>query len=403
MYYQLAVIAWRNLKRKISRTMLLAGSAAITAFILFASYFFIGSMQRSVEASSERLGADLIIVPKGYGSAAGEMIISGNPTPFYMPSSVLEKIRSIPEIEQVTAQLYLQTVSTVCCRTEGDFPIIAFDPNQDFTLKPWLAKKSLMGKYDVIIGSDAGGENFLYHYDDENVEEWITLFGKDFFVHNVLFPTGMGTDKTIFITMDAANELRNTPNTVMTFPPGSVSVVLVKAKPGMESLISRELDKLGLPVDVVKGKGLKDAVQRQVFPVKLLSYLMITLVLVMSSLQVMAMFSALISERRKEIGMMRAMGAGRGSVVFLLLAEAGMVSSIGALIGSLLSAAALYDNRIQIMQILKLPLLFPTAGTGFMIALGTIGITTILSLVAAYLPVRGILKIEPYEAIREGE
>ena len=49
---------------------------------------------------------------------------------------------------------------------------------------------------------------------------------------------------------------------------------------------------------------------------------MIAMVILMSSLQVMTMFTALVSERRKEIGMLRAMGATRFSTYRLLLLEA---------------------------------------------------------------------------------
>ncbi|RXT14710.1 FtsX-like permease family protein [Ammoniphilus sp. CFH 90114] len=397
------LIAWKNLKRKVSRTLLLAGSAGLTAFILFASYFFVHSMERSIEASSSRLGADLLVVPKGYGSQAGDLIISGTATPFYMDQEVLGKIRSIPEVELAAAQVYLQTVSTVCCRTEGDFPIVAFDPASDFTLKHWMADKKELGPYDILIGSAAGGDNFLFHYDNEYVEEWVTLFGKDFSVKGVMFPTGMGTDNTIFMHMEAARELNGKEGSGLEYPKDQISIVLVKVRPGMESLVKREMEKLQLDVDIVQGKGLQDMVNTQIFPVKLLSYLMIVLVLVMSSLQVATMFTALISERRKEIGMLRAMGATRGATYRLLLLEAGMASLIGASIGSIMSAAGLYDNRILIMQVLQLPLLFPDWVSGLMIGLITTAVTVGISVLAAFFPIRSTIKMEPYEAIREGE
>ncbi|MEW9670835.1 ABC transporter permease [Ammoniphilus sp. 3BR4] len=397
------VIAWRNLKRKISRTLLLAGSAGLTAFILFASYFFVHSMERSIEASSSRLGADLLVVPKGFGNQAGDLIISGNATPFYMDKQVLDRIESIPEVEKATAQIYLETVSTVCCRTQGDFPIVAFDPITDFTLRHWMANKKELGKYDILIGSAAGGENFLFHYDNEYVEEWVTLFGKDFSVKGVMFPTGMGTDNTIFMHMDAAHELNGKEGSGLKFPQGQISIVLVKTDPGMESFVKREIEKLNAEVDVAQGKGLQELISTQIFPVKLLSYLMIVLVLVMSSLQVATMFTALISERRKEIGMLRAMGATRGATYRLLLLEAGMASLMGASIGSLMSAAGLYDNRILIMQVLQLPLLFPDWASGLVIGLGTTAVTVGISVLAAFFPIRSTIKMEPYEAIREGE
>ncbi len=397
------IIAWRNLKRKISRTMLLAGSAGLTALILFSSYFFVHSMERSMEASSSRLGADLLVVPKGYGGQAGDMIIAGTATPFYMPSEVVDKIKKIPEVELVAPQIYLETISTVCCRVAGDFPVVAFDPKNDFTLKHWMADRKELGKYEILIGSEAGGQNYLYHYDNEAVEEWVTLFGKDFEVKGVMFPTGMGTDKTIFMPMEAALELYGRAGTGLQFPAHHISIALVKIKPGMEALVKREIEKMELGVDVVRGQGLQETVKAQIFPVKVLSYIMIVLVIIMSSLQVMTMFTALISERRKEIGMLRAMGATRYATYRLLLLEAAMAAGLGGVIGSLIAGAALYDNRILIMQVLKLPLLFPDWGTGLTIGLAATAVTILISIIAAFFPIRSTLKLEPYEAIREGE
>lgn len=399
----LSIVAKRNLKRKMSRTVMLAGSAAITAFVLFTSYFFVFSMERSIAASSSRLGADLMVVPKGFGEQAGAMIISGTSTKFYMPKSNLDKIRTISEIQMATPQLYLETVPLVCCQMAGKYPVVAFDPKTDFTLKNWLAMDKPLGKYDLIAGSEAGGKNYLYFIDNPAMEENIVLFGKSFRLNNMIFPTGMGTDKTIFIRMDAAEELHNQGTIKLNFPKDSISIVLIKVKPGMQEFVKRQIERMDLNVDVVEGSGLQQTVTNQVLPVKMLSYIMIGLVIVMSALQVMTMFSALISERRKEIGMLRAMGASRGVTYRILLMEAGYASLIGAAIGSFLGGAALYDNKTQIFQLLKLPMLFPDWPTGLLIGSVATIVTTLVAVVAAYFPVRSTLKLEPYEAIREGE
>lgn len=399
---KLSTVAWRNLKRKMSRTVLLAGSAAITAFILFTSYFFVFSMERSIAASASRLGASLMVVPKGFGGQAGDMIISGTPTTFYMPAEITDKIRTIKEVEAASPQLYLETISTVCCQVSGDFPVVAYDPKTDFTLKNWTAADKQIGTYDLIAGAEAGGKNYIYHLDNEYMQEWVTLFGKDFMLKNMIFPTGMGTDKTLFITLDAARELNHKQNK-LDFPPNSISIVLVKTQPEMEEFVKRQIERMNLNVDVVKGSGLQETVNKQVFPVKMMSYMMIGLVLVMSALQVMTMFTALISERQKEIGMLRAMGASRMVTFRLLLMEAGFASVIGAAVGSLAAGAALYDNRILILQVLQLPMLFPNWSTGLLIGLGTTIVTTFIAIVAAFFPVRSALKLQPYEAIREGE
>lgn len=398
------VVAWRNIKRKSSRSALLAGSAAIAALLLFVSYFFVFSMERSLKASSQRLGADLLVVPKGVGDHAGDMMIAGKVSAFYMPETVVERIEQIPEVEQAAPQLYLKTVSTVCCGTEGDFPVVAFDPQRDFTLKNWVAETSRSyDKYDVIIGSKAGGGNYLYHYDDDYSVQWVTLFGKEFMIRNVLFPTGMGTDDTIFMRLDAAREMSGNKDLGMDIPKDQISVVLVKTEAGMDEFVKREIERMNLAVDVVKGSGLQEVVNRQIFPIKLFSYLMIMVMIVMSGFQVMTIFSALVNERRKEIGMLRAMGAARVTVYRLLLAEAMLSGLIGSSLGALTGAALLYDNRALILKFLTLPLVFPDWISGFGIGLAVMCAVTGISVLAAFLPVNRMLREQPYQSMREGE
>ena len=99
-----------------------------------------------------------------------------------------------------------------------------------------MAKDKELGKYEILIGSEAGGQNFLYHYDNEYVEEWVVLFEKDFLVKGVMFPTGMGTDNTIFMSLDSANELNGKPRkSGLNFPINQISIILLKVKPGMKS------------------------------------------------------------------------------------------------------------------------------------------------------------------------
>lgn len=400
----LLVVAWRNVKRKWSRSALLAGSAGITALLLFVSYFFIFSMERSMAASSQRLGADLLVVPKGVGDHAGDMILSGKVSAFYMPETVVNQIATIPEVLQVAPQLYLKTVSTVCCGTEGNFPVVAFDPKRDFTLKNWVAETSRKyDKYDVIIGSNAGGGNYLNHYDDEYSVQWVALFGKEFIIRNVLFPTGMGTDDTIFMHLDAARELAGNKNLGLDIPKDKISIALVKTKPGMEGFAKREIERMNPGVDVVKGSGLQEVVNNQIFPLKLFSYLMIAVMIGMSGFQVMTIFSALVNERRKEIGMLRAMGAARRITYRLLLSEAMLAALMGAALGALLGAALLYDNRTLILKIIKLPLVFPDWTSGLVIGLIVILAVILISVLAAFVPVNRILRDQPYESIREGE
>ncbi|MCF6092687.1 ABC transporter permease [Microaerobacter geothermalis] len=396
-------MAWRSLTRKKVRACLLSVSAAITSMVLFSAYFFIVSLENSFEASSARLGADIIVVPKGMGRQLEDLAISGFVSDKYLSENIVKEIESFDSVEIAAPQLYVSTVSTVCCGTEGDFPVVAFDPDKDFTLSSWLADKKELQPNEIVIGSEAGGKNFIYHYDNPYVEEWVTLFGNPFRVKNVLFPTGMSTDKTIFVRMDAIKKLAENHHPALAMPKDAVSLILVKTKPGTADFVQLNINQKYSDAEAVKGSALKETLSRQLFPMKLLSYSMILLVLIMNIFQVMTMYTALIGERKKEIGMLRAMGASKKSTFQLLLLETGMTSLLGAAAGAFLAGAILYDNRILILQLIQLPMRFPDWLSGMALGFAVIAIILLVSLLAALLPIYQMMKKEPYQLIREGE
>ncbi|ARU63295.1 hypothetical protein CBW65_21645 [Tumebacillus avium] len=396
--------AWRNLWRKPLRSSLLLTSTAITAAMLFLSYFFLMSVDRSLTASDARFGADVMVVPKNYGKVAEQVMITGEVSSFYMPGSVVAKLREIPEVQALTPQLYLETFSGTCCQVEGDFPVVAFDPKTDFTLKGYFSGAGRELTSDkVIVGSDAGGKNAIYHLQYKAYRETLKLFGHDFQLARVLFPTGTGADHTIYMTLDAARKLREAGGNGLTFPKDSVSVVLVKTLPGDEEFVKRQIERKIPEASAVTGTKLRETITRQLFPLRLLSYSMIGVVILMAAIQGMTLFSALVNERMREIGMFRALGAGKWAVYRLLLTESLLASLTGGTVGVFLVAAMLADNEAVIAKAFQLPLLFPDFLPSILLATGAVLLTALIGMLAAAVPIRSILRQNPYDAIREGE
>ncbi|GAX90495.1 ABC transporter permease [Effusibacillus lacus] len=346
-----------------------------------------------------------MVVPKGNGAAARQLLLSGTTSPFYMPQNVWERIRVLPGVVAASPQLYLETYSGSCCQVEGNFPVVAFDPKTDFTLKPWLSDTGgrPFTPDSIIIGSEAGGKNAIYHLDNRSYEERLNLFHHEFVVSRLLYPSGTGVDNTIFMDINKVRALQQSGHIIGNVPKDSISVVLVKTLPGDEELVRREIERLIPEASAVTGISVRETVEKQLFPLRLLSYSMIGVVLLMAGLQAMTLFSAIVSERKQEIGMFRALGATKGIVYRFLLQEAGMAGLLGGAAGGLATFIILYDNRTLIRKTIHLPLLFPEAGLAILLAAAVSMITVLLCVLAAYLPVRSIVKQEPYLTIREGE
>lgn len=396
--------AWKMIKEKRQRAFLLAASTAIAAFLLFTSYFFIHSLNASMANVDGRLGANLIVVPKGVGSYAGEMILSGKLSNIYFDEQkVMEKLTEITDITEMAPQLFLHTISTSCCGTIGNFPIVAFDPKKDFTLSSWMPGTQPLQKDEIVIGIDAGGERFLYHYGDNPIKEKVMLFLKAFHVKNALFATGTAADETIFMRLDMARELIRNIEALKHIAATDVSAIYINTTPHTEQFVKQQIEMELDSVDVVLGSSLKDHLQKQIFPLKLLSYLMVGVALLLTLIQVATLFSALIRERQKEIGMLFALGVLKKQVYLLLLSEAAIISIIGSSIGVIVSLSILYDRQTLLYMIFQLPLLVPNFSMTVMIGLVTVSLITLCTIIAAMITISSFFTREPYEVVREGE
>ena len=131
---------------------------------------------------------------------------------------------------------------------------------------------------------------------------------------------------------------------------------------------------------------------------------MISVILWAIVLLIMAFaFSMIVNERRREIGLLRAMGAARGQLARVLLTEAGLLSSVGGAAGIALGFALLLSFRELMLHRLRLPYLFPTPADLALLTGGAVAIALLTGLLSALLPAWSAVRSEPYDAIRSAE
>lgn len=134
-------IALSNLSYKINRTLSMLLLTSLCAASVFACVVLSYGLKNGINTIQKRLGADLMIVPKGAEQKMQSVLISGEPNYFYMEKEIAEKISQIEGVEKVTSRFYLTSVSEDCC----DFPvqIVGFEPETDFVISPWIEESFL--------------------------------------------------------------------------------------------------------------------------------------------------------------------------------------------------------------------------------------------------------------------
>jgi putative ABC transport system permease protein len=114
-------------------------------------------------------------------------------------------------------------------------------------------------------------------------------------------------------------------------------------------------------------------------------------------------FYMIVNERQRELGMLRAMGAKKKQVFSLIILEAVMISFAGGVIGLAVGAGLLYALQGIIQQSLQLPYLLPEPLVVGELVGGALLFSVLTGLLSALLPAVMASRMEPYEAIRQGE
>lgn len=129
-------IGLANLRRQGIRTFVIIIFSFVLSASLLASGILKESMQESVDKTINRMGADIVIVPKGYASSYSDSLFEGQLCSFYFDKSLCNKVKQVEGIEKMTPQMYIASLAEDCCSDETQ--LIAFDPETDFIIQPWL-------------------------------------------------------------------------------------------------------------------------------------------------------------------------------------------------------------------------------------------------------------------------
>lgn len=126
------------------------------------------------------------------------------------------------------------------------------------------------------------------------------------------------------------------------------------------------------------------------------------LALAMAAFIIFNTFRTVVAERRRDLGMLRAIGANRRTILGLIVTESviqGIIgTAFGILLGAIIAFGALQALNMVIQQFLRVSLTHPvfTPSTWAASILLGIGFTV----ASAYLPARSAMKVSPLEAIR---
>jgi putative ABC transport system permease protein len=392
--------AIKNLKRRVVRTVVLMLAVCVVTGTLFSASIFILSMQTALKIGTYRLGADVLVVPEQYEKQAPSALLSGEPTSFYMSRDVLEKAKKVEGVKVATPQIFIKPASFTCCFNVEVF-LIAFDPATDFTVMPWMERnlRKKLGTDDVITGREV----------PVIVGDTLPFFGTLFKVAGTMEPTGMSFfDRSVFMTIDDAYRMAEESKTKsmqpIDVPKSVISAVLIQvAEDYTPDRVALRLEHDIPGVRAIASDEVIGTVRRQLGGLLKGIYIISGVVWLLALLLMGFAFYMIVNERKREIGVVRAMGARKSHVFKLIVTEALAISLLGGILGLIIGAGAIGSSSKLIVRSLKVPYLLPPLPMLIELTAAAIVFSLLTGFLAVIVPALSAANMEPYEAIRSGE
>lgn len=397
------MLIWNNIARRRTQSTLTVTITALTVMVFVMVMGIFQTVNQGLALSRERLGADAILMPKYSNAKGDDLLFTAMPENIYMPIEVVEQAKQLDGVAAMSPQFYCQTLALGCCDPGEEARIIGYDPETDFILKPYLdeAHQNGMSETEVIVGNA---------YEDEDLVGMnYMILGRVFKVVSVLQPTGTGMDSTFFMDWRVAQDmclesevLRE--NWTKKDPHDYVSVIMIKFQEGVDpNAFVRQVEESGMEAKcLLTGDTISD-LQSQLEVTMKVMFALWAASLLIAVLSLVGRFNALAKERKKEIGLLRAIGLKKGQVFGLIIGETCTMAAMGGVLGSAVALVCMEPVIEALKGAFKLS---PSVwSTSLALLCGAAGIVLAVALgfAAAVTPAWKSASMDPQAAITQGE
>ncbi len=388
-WLQLATSEWR---RKPLRSALTASGIAIAVAGFCSLLAFSRGYKTGVRLELNRLGAHILLVPKGCPYDAASMALHGANWPCYLEQEYLTEARSVPGVA-TAAPVFMAAVYD---SNSSHVVYLGVDTNI-LALKPaWHVQGSFpAAEGALLIGSEVQKHTGWQLGARVSPPGLHAQFGT---VTGILAPTQGAEDSFIYLRLPDAQRLFHHTN--------ELTHILVRlSDPDQMDNVVAQLRgcNAGLAMNVVPLAHLFRTIQKVVDSTRFLLGVIALIALLIAGTGVTNTILMAVSERTREIGVMRALGASRTDIFRLVWLETLQLCLLGSLCG--LGGAALFGPAVETWTRSRLPFVpsDPLVHWDFGVAAAGVVLALMLGSLAALLPASRAARLMPVVAMRTKE
>jgi len=318
------ILIIKNLLRRKIRTLLTIFGIAIAIFLLFSLLTFNQGYKNSLVKELDLLGVHMLAVPKGCPYEAASLIVHGGIIPKYLKEEDLEIVKKIPEVEIATPIFLAQLVEDDRISIIYGIDIESYQKVKKY----WKVKGRFFENNEndkIVIGSDIAFQEKLTVGD----EVYFKKIDKVYQVVGILEYTGGQDDGFYFLPLKEVQRIFNKEK--------QITAIGIKVK-DLEKVdeVIRKLEEIP-DLQIVTMTQVLGTILNLIGQANSLIFTIIILALFISSLGVINTMLISVFERRREIGLLKVVGANNWDIIKLLFLETLILIILGALLGIFLT------------------------------------------------------------------
>ncbi len=370
----------------------------IAIALLFLGLMVSWGVERGLETYRARLGADLLVAPREVKGNMESIFLLGKSEKQYFNGKIVDELRSLKGIKRISPQVFLESVAASCC-SAGYVFIIGYDPKTDFTLLPWISlrERGKIGKDDAVVGA-----NII-----QPVGFFLRFYGHRFKIVAQLDRTGVGFyDNAVYLPIETvykmAQESKVKPEIYdLNLKRGWISTAFIELEKGVNAQeIEGKIKRRYPNLETVKAIGLVKKVKEELPRLQRYFFIFISFVSVALFFLITIVFYLFNQMRRREHGLLRALGGRKMDLLTLVLLEGSLLILFGSFAGIILALTIKHLFYRWVIFTLKMPLLYPSLSLQLLGMMISTTLILVIGLVGAFYPAYLIANEEPYESIR---
>ncbi len=382
----LTKLVYKNITRRRGRFVftLLGITIGIASFVTFMSMG--GSLKNEIYRETAALGANLVVIPKGSCGYEQLSILTGDQMPTNISAAEIASIRAI---QGLTVVPFLAQQSAI---NNKPVTVSGIEPAATLAFKRWQINQgnyfSSPDETGVVLGAAAARQFELKPGGS------VTIRGEQLPILGILGETGGRDDATIFLPLPLAQRLFNSADNV------SYAAIRVEHLAETERYIEEIRVATGL--GVVSDKQMLQSVLGIVGTVNITLQLIAAVAVIAAAFGIVNTMMAATYERKREIGILQALGARRRTIFTLFMLESGFYGLIGGITGVIFGLATATLATPYISQN-AFTTLVKGSGSGALldinIIISSIFFSAVVAIVAGIYPAWKAARLTPVEAI----